>query len=162
MRRIFLAIFVFFCYTGFLSAEVGLGASFSCDISENCPKSAAFSVRSDEMPWCVFFKAGLNQNTVTLVIDNWFINERISDHTDYFVLWGISFGSTFDDGEKALFAASRLGAGLDFFFLRRRIEFFGQCVWEPFYGIEKDPGSDWKPFITLLNFPCSVGLRGWL
>ena len=160
MKRKFLLIPVFFCLCTFSFAKAGLGGAFSYNVSTAPISFASFTARSDESPWCVFFNAGLKKKCVTSFVDNWFINERISNHVDYYVLWGLSFGARFDDDEYFLATGSRLGAGLDFFFLERRLEFFAQAVYEPYYGARKTDES-WKPFIRPVNFPCSAGLRLW-
>ncbi len=97
---------------------------------------------------------------MTLSLDNWFINERITGNLDYYVLWGLGFGVTFQDDLQILAAGSRLGAGFDLFFMERRLEFFAQAVCEPYYGAKKKDRG-WKAFITPVNFPCTAGIRLW-
>ena len=160
MRRKFLLIPFFFSLSLFVFSETGLGGAFSYNVSTHPVSSASFTARSDDSPWCIFFNAGIEKKFVTAFLDNWFINERISEHAEYYVLWGLSFGAEFDDDEDILAAGSRLGAGLDFFFFDRKIEVFAQTVFEPYYGARKTEAS-WKPFIRLVNFPCSAGLRLW-
>ena len=159
--KFFFLFISFFFLPGISFASAGLGTSFSYSFSTTPQISASFSARSDTSPWSVFFNSHLNEKTISLFLDDWFINERISEHIDYFVLWGMSYGATFED-EKTIFSMGcRFGAGLDFFFLRRRIEFFTQSVWNPYFGIKKEDG-DFAPLFRPVNFPCSVGIRGWL
>ena len=107
-----------------------------------------------------FFNSHLGENTVTLFLDDWFINERLCEHADYFVLWGMSYGATFEEDEIIFAMGSRFGAGLDFFLLSRRLEIFGQAVWNPYFGFKKEDG-DYSPLFRPVNFPCSAGLRLW-
>ena len=159
LKSFFLLIFFSSCLAA--SAEAGIGAAVSYSPSTMPTSFVSFTARSDVSPWCVFLNGHLEKKTVSIFVDDWFINERISEHVDYFVLWGISLGATFDDGKRMVATGSRLGAGLDFFFLGRKVEFFTQAVFEPYYGIKKNRGENWKPFIRPLNFPCSAGIRAW-
>ena len=120
----------------------------------------SFSARSDTSPWSVFFNAHLKENAVTLFLDDWFINERLGEHADYFVLWGMSYGSVFEEDETILAMGSRFGAGLDFFLMDRRLEIFAQTVWNPYFGVRKEDG-DFSPLFRPVNFPCTAGLRLW-
>lgn len=160
MRRklVFLILSFFCCSLSF--AKAGLGASASYSVSTTPTYFASFTARSDISPWCVSMNAHLDKKSISFFLDNWFINERISSHLDYYVLWGVSFGAVFDeeDDEQRLATGSRLGAGLDFFFFNRQLEFFMQAVCDPYYGFKKD-GKTWKPFIRPLNFPCTAGIR---
>lgn len=156
-----LSLIIVFCSCFFLPADVGMGGSFSYSVSTTPTSFVSFSARSDESPWCVFLNAHLEKETVSLFVDNWFINERLGSHLDYYVLWGLGLGATFDDGKRMVASGSRLGAGLDFFFSDRRIEVFAQAVCEPYYGFRKGSSSGWRPFIRPLNFPCSAGIRLW-
>lgn len=158
-KSLFALFFLCACFGAF--SEAGVGGAFSYSPSTTPTSFVSFTARSDVSPWCVFLNGHLEKKTLSLFVDNWFINERISEHVDYYVLWGIGAGVTFDDGKRMIATGSRLGAGLDFFFLERRLEFFTQAVFEPYYGIKKNRDENWKPFIRPVNFPCSAGIRVW-
>ena len=156
----FVIALVFFCSASFAFSSAGIGASFSECFSTVPTGLVSFTARSDVSPWCVFFNAHREKTTVTAFVDNWFINEHLTDSVDYYLLWGLSVGATFDDDEQLLATGSRLGLGLDFFLLGRRLELFTQAVCEPYYGARKTDGR-WRPFIRPVNFPCSAGFRLW-
>ena len=159
MKKVFLAVLLFgFCSLSF--AHVGLGASFSYNASTSPSCAASFTARSDESPWVIFMNAHLDENTVSAFADNWFINERVAEHLDYFVLWGISAGFRFEKKSYDLGTGCRFGMGLDFFFFRRHLEIFTQAVWNPYFGFKKEDGK-YSPLIRPVNFPCTAGLRLW-
>ncbi|MCR4822134.1 MAG: hypothetical protein K5873_04580 [Treponema sp.] len=159
-KSITLAIFLFFlAFSSY--ARAGIGASFSYSISTDPHSFLSFSGRSDISPWSIFMNAHLTDNTISLFADNWFVNERLAEHVDYFVLWGMSFGATFEDDKKAFCTGARFGAGFDFFFFGRHLELFTQAVWNPYFGFKKEDG-DYGPVIKPVNFPCTAGLRIWL
>lgn len=143
-----------------LFAGAGLGVSASYCLSTQPDQCFSFSARSDTSPWSVFFNAHHVDNTITIFLDDWFINERISNHLDYYVLWGMSYGATFEEEEKIFAMGCRFGAGFDFFFLRRHVEMFLQAVWNPYFGIKKESG-DFSPLFCPVNFPATAGLRIW-
>ncbi|MBB5226170.1 hypothetical protein DYE50_10145 [Treponema ruminis] len=160
MKKFFLAFFIFAGFSSLSFARVGLGGAFSYSLSADSHEMVSFSARSDESPWCLFFNSQLKENTITLFLDDWFINERLARHLDYFVLWGMSYGATFE-ADKTVFAMGcRFGAGFDMFFFNRRLEFFGQAVWNPYFGASKEDGSCSLLFRPV-NFPCTAGLRLW-
>lgn len=151
--------FFFLCGAA-LFARAGLGGSFSYSASTTPQSFASFTARSDVSPWCVFFNTHLGESTVSVFADDWFVNERVAEHLDYYVLWGISAGARFDDGVRELATGARFGAGLDCFFLARHVEFFAQGVWNPYFGIKKS-GGDYSAIFRPVNFPCTAGLRVW-
>ncbi|MBR1722721.1 MAG: hypothetical protein IJ727_09620 [Treponema sp.] len=159
LKSIFALIGILFVPVS-LFADAWLGASFSYCLSTEPDECLSFSARSDISPLAVSFNAHLEDNTITLFLDDWFINERISDHLDYYVLWGMSYGATFEDEEKILAMGGRFGAGFDFFFLHRSIELFLQAVWNPYFGIKKKNG-DFSPLFYPVNFPGTAGFRIW-
>ena len=158
--KICLLALLFFLNMSAVFARAALGAAFSYSVSNYPHGAVSFSARSDTSPWSVFFNSHLGENTVTLFLDDWFINERLCEHADYFVLWGMSYGATFEEDEIIFAMGSRFGAGLDFFLLSRRLEIFGQTVWNPYFGFKKKDG-DYSPLFRPVNFPCSAGLRLW-
>ena len=160
MKKTFWLFLFFFGFCALSFARAGLGAAFSYNVSTVSCAEAAFSARSDESPWCVFFNSRLNQNSISLCLDDWFINERISEHADYFVLWGMSYGAVFESKETEFDMGCRFGAGGDFFFCKRRLELFAQLVWNPYFGIRKEDG-ELSPVFRPVNFPCSAGIRLW-
>ncbi|MBQ9207550.1 MAG: hypothetical protein IJ158_12685 [Treponema sp.] len=149
----------FFC-AAFSFARVGLGGAFSYSASTSPHEFVSFTARTDVSPWCVFFNAHFKDNTISVFADDWFINERIAEHLDYFVLWGISGGVRFEEERFELATGCRFGAGLDFFLLKRHVELFAQAVWNPYFGIKKS-GGDYSPLFRPVNFPCSAGIRIW-
>lgn len=158
LKSIFVFIFLSVSFSAF--ANVGFGGSFSYNVSTTPSEAVSFTVRSDKSPWGVFLNAHLKKNIFSVFVDDWFVNERIAEHADYFVLWGISGGCRVDDGIFEIATGSRFGAGLDFFFFKRHLEFFAQAVWNPYFGVKKEDGG-FSPIIRPLNFPCSAGLRIW-
>ncbi|MBR4599747.1 MAG: hypothetical protein IKO39_06845 [Treponema sp.] len=159
MKKVFLALMLLaFCPLVF--AHVGLGGSFTYNASTSPSCAASFTARSDESPWGIFMNAHLKENTVSIFADNWFVNERLAEHLDYFVLWGISLGTCFEKKSYDFGTGCRFGAGLDFFFFKRHLEFFAQAVWNPYFGVKKEDGK-WSPLIRPVNFPCTAGLRLW-
>ena len=158
--KIYAFIVFFFSITNFIFAKAGLGGSISYSASTTPTAFASFTARSDTSPWGIFFNAHFDENTLTVFADNWFVNERLAEHADYFVLWGISGGFRFEDDIQEFCTGARFGAGLDFFFLNRYLEFFGQAVWNPYFGIKKEK-SDYSAIFRPVNFPCSAGIRLW-
>lgn len=141
-------------------ARAGLGGAFSHAAATTPLELASFTARTDTSPWGVFFNVHFKSNTVSCFLDNWFVNERIAEHLDYFVLWGMSFGARFDEEATELATGSRFGAGLDFFFVQRHLELFIQSVWNPYFGVKKSDG-DYNMLVRPVNFPCSAGVRVW-
>ena len=117
----FLLIFVFVSLPLFAFSDVGLGGAFSYNLSTSPTSAVSFTARSDESPWCIFLNAHLKNNTITVFADDWFINERIATHLDYFVLWGISAGFSFNENFTDFGTGCRFGGGLDFFFFERHL-----------------------------------------
>ena len=160
MKSKILVLAFFFSGCSFSSARAGLGGSFSYGASTTPQMLASLSVRTDVSPWCVFLNAHLEDNVFSVFADDWFVSERVAEHLDYFVLWGISGGFRFDDGVFALATGCRFGAGLDFFFFGRHLEIFAQAVWNPYFGVRKSGGS-FSPVLRPVNFPCGAGIRVW-
>ena len=160
LKQKFLLCFILLFPAFFLSARTGLGGAFSYSLSTEPHTAASFSVRTDFSPWSLLANVHFNENTLSLFFDNWFVNERLAEHADYFLLWGMSFGSTFEENDAAICTGARFGAGFDFFFLNRRLETFVQAVWNPYLGLKKKDG-DYAPVLRPVNFPCSAGLRIW-
>lgn len=146
------------CFSSY--AKAGLGCSYTYNLSTKSRSMVSFTARTDKSPWCVSFNAFLQNNGMSLYLDNWFVNERLAEHLDYYVLWGMNFGAVFDDDNIQGFTGARFGAGLDFFLLKRHLEIFTQFVWNPYFGIDK---TDWNfsPIIRPVNFPCTAGIRIW-
>ena len=159
-RKFILAVFIFSFFLSFSFSNVGLGGSFSYVASTSPHMQVSFTAKSDHSPWTVFFNAHLKENTISVFADDWFINERIAEHLDYFVLWGISAGATFEDDKTIIATGCRFGAGLDFFFLKRSLEFFAQSVWNPYFGIKKK-NNDCSAVFKPITFPCTAGIRFW-
>ena len=151
---------LFFFSSAFSFARAGLGGAFSYSASTTPTSFASFTARSDVSPWCLFFNAHLDKKVLSVFADDWFVNERLSEHLDYFVLWGISGGIRFEDEKREFVTGCRFGAGLDFFFCERRLEFFAQAVWNPYFGVKKFQ-DDYSPLFRPINFPCSAGMRVW-
>ena len=149
---------LFFLSMSALFSHTGLGASFSYSASTSPYAAFSFTARSDLSPWCVFFNSHLGENTISVFADDWFINERISNHLDYFVFWGISGGFRFDDELSEISTGCRFGAGLDLFLLTRHLEFIAQSVWNPYFGVKKEDGN-YSPLFRPVNFPCTAGIR---
>ena len=158
--KIFLIAVLFSAVPAIVSSQAGMGAAFSYTASTSPESLVSFTARSDLSPWVFFMNAHLKENTLSLFADDWFINERISNHLDYFVLWGVSAGVRFDEDIFEVGTGCRFGAGLDFFFLKRRIEIFSQAVWNPYFAIKKEE-SDFSPVFCPANFPGTLGLRLW-
>lgn len=142
-------------------SNVGIGGSYTYNLSTSPSSSLSFTARSDESPWCIFLNAHIfDRNTISVFADDWFINERIASHLDYFVLWGISAGFSFDENYTDFGTGCRFGGGLDFFFFERHLEFFAQAAWNPYFAVKKEDDS-WSPLFRPVNFPFSAGLRLW-
>lgn len=158
-RRLFFSV-IFLCAFGAASADIGIGGGVMYAFAPNPFAAVSVSARSDTSPWCFFASIHSEKNEFSVYADNWFVNERIAEHIDFFVLWGISVGGRLDDELAELSTGARFGAGLDFFFLRRHAELFVQSAWNPYFGVRSDDG-DFEPIVSLLSFPCSTGLRLW-
>lgn len=157
--------FLFFSFSAMFSfasskSHAGIGSSLSYSLSTSQHSFVSFTARSDLSPWVVFFNAHFNQSVMTVFADNWFINESLSSQLDYFVFWGISGGIRFEDEKRELATGCRFGAGVDFFCLNRRLEFFAQTVWNPYFGVKKID-KDCSLIFRPVNFPCSAGIRMW-
>ncbi|WP_407427494.1 hypothetical protein [Treponema sp.] len=151
---------LFFFASVFSFADAGLGGSFSYSASTTPQSFISFTARSDISPWCFFLNAHLNENTVSVFADNWFVNERIAEHLDYYCLWGMSFLAAFEENRLICATGARFGFGLDFFIIKRHIEIFAQTVWNPYFGIKKQD-REYSPVIRPVNFPCTAGMRIW-
>ena len=160
MKKFLLAVVALFGICTLSFARVGLGGAFSYSLSTYPHAMVSFSARTDESPWCVSINSQLGKNTIMLFLDDWFINERLAEHLDYFVLWGMSYGATFEPCETVLAMGCRFGGGFDLFFMNRRIEIFGQSVWNPYFGAIKED-ERYSPLFRPVNFPCTAGLRLW-
>lgn len=160
LKRGLFSLLIFLVPT-FSFSDVGLGGSFSYGASTSPFMAASFTARSDLSPWSVFFNAHLEDNTISVFLDDWFVNERFAEHLDYYVLWGLSFGARFDDGKTEVFTGSRFGAGLDFFFFNRHFEIFTQGLWNPYLGVKKNSGEGAKFLFRPVNFPLTAGARIW-
>lgn len=170
-RKCFLAVFLFFALFNFpVFSHAGFGASASAVLSPDFPVLFSATFRSDKNPWSFFLNFGFEKednsfdlNKISFFADDWFISERISNHLDYFVLWGVSGGGLFDknDDDTNLYEIStgcRFGAGLDFLFFRRHFEIFLQAVWNPYFGVKIDDG-DAGAFLRPVSFPVTAGFR---
>lgn len=161
-------IFSFFSFQIFPNA--GLGASASAVLSPDFPVLVSANFRSDKNPWAFFLNFGFEKddgnfdlNKISFFADDWFISERISNHLDYFVLWGVSGGVLADknDDDTNLYEIStgcRFGAGLDFLFFKRHFEIFMQAVWNPYFGVKIDDGN-FGAFLRPVSFPVTAGMR---
>ena len=158
--KLILIILIIFAFPFSSFAKAGIGGAFSYSLSPSKDYFASFSARSDISPWAVFLNAHIPDSSISMFFDNWFINERIFEHLDFFVLWGMSFGATFEDNETAFATGARFGGGFDIFLFKRHLEFFAQTVWNPYFGIKKED-DDFAPLIRPLNFPFSIGARVW-
>ena len=158
LKKYILCAFLFAAFHSLSFANTGLGASFTYSASTFPDSAVSFTIKPDTSPWCVFFNGHLTDNVITVYADDWFINERIAEHLDYFVLWGISGGFCFDDDIFEAGTGCRFGAGLSSFFAARHIELFGQAVWNPFFAVRKESGS-YSQVFRPVNFPLTAGLR---
>ena len=158
--KIILLTLLFLTFPTITFANAGIGGAFSYNASPSSAFFASFTAKSDVSPWTVFFNANLDENTITIFLDDWFINERVAEHLDYFVFWGMSFGATFEENEISAGTGARFGAGLDFFFFKRHLELFVQAAWNPYFGI-KNEHWDYSAIIKPLTFPCTAGVRIW-
>mgnify|MGYP006916023033 FL=1 len=173
MKKFFLlCAFLLSASSVFSRTGFGLRGGFDCGSSSDTFVSA--SVRRDTSPWCVSIGAHFSNpvfssleptGTFTAAFDDYFVNERIQEHIDIYVLWGISAGFScgFDgSGEKdfSVGTGSRFGVGFDFFFFGRHLEFFSEAVWNPYLGVERE-GGDFSFMGKVDNFPCSLGFRIW-
>jgi len=176
-NRFLLPVFVLFIFVPVsVFAKVGVGGQFGFDLGRKPDSFASLSIRSDVSPWCVSLNAHFSNpiydefalsDTFTFSADDYFVNERLCQNVEFYVLWGISagfyvdFGAADSDSKDFSFGTgSRFGGGLDFFFFHRHLELFLQAVWNPYLGIKKDDGE--FGFLGKLdNFPCSVGIRFW-
>lgn len=167
---IFLFVFSFFAYS-----RSGFGGQMGFDFSTKTDTFFSATFKTDTSPLCISLNAHFtnpiynelkSSNTFTFSLDDWFVNERLAEHLDFYILWGISGGFFYDfncdSSEKdfLLGTGSRFGFGLDFFFFNRHLEFFTQAVWNPFIALgktESDFDVDFRP----INFPCSIGMRIW-
>ncbi|MBP5284394.1 MAG: hypothetical protein J6Y93_07015, partial [Treponema sp.] len=122
--------------------------------------AASFTVRSDVSPWCVYFNSHIGNNTISVFADDWFVNERLSEHCDYYVLWGVSGSCSFEEDCLEVTTGCRFGSGLDFFVFKRQLEFFAQAVWNPYFGVKKESGT-YSPVFVPANLPLTTGLRVW-
>ena len=159
MKKFFLlCAFLLSASSVFSRTGFGLQGGFDCGSSSDNFVSA--SVRRDPSPWCVSIGAHFSNpvfssleptGTFTAAFDDYFVNERIMEHIDMYVLWGISAGFSCDfDGS----------VGFDFFFFGRHLEFFSEAVWNPYLGVERE-GGDFSFMGKVDNFPCSLGFRIW-
>ena len=159
-RKILFLCSLFFFSLATSFARAGIGASFTLDLSLNPAPLVSLTAKTDTSPWTFFFNVHPLSNTLTFFADNWFINERMAEHLEYYVFWGPSGGFTFDDGSFNMAMGARIGAGLDFFFFRRHLELFTQTAWNPYFGLQYEDGS-YGPLIHVLSFPITAGLRLW-
>ena len=165
--KILLSLFILFPTTVF--ADLGLGVGVGMDISSSPDTFVSASFRTDTNPWCISVSAHFNdkfasfKNAWSFSADNWFVYNSLEKNIDYFCLWGFSGGieKDFSSGDDFSFAfGSRLGAGLDFFFLDRRTEFFAQFVWDLRIGLERE-NDEFNMLFAPDNFPISAGIRVW-
>ena len=173
MKRFFVvSFFLLASALAFPRAGFGVHGGFDCGRDSDSFVSASF--RRDTSPWVFSLDAHFSNplfsdlkfaDTFTFVADDYFVNERVSEHMDVYVLWGSSAGfySDFSAGSGRDFSVgtgSRFGVGFDFFFLNRHLEFFSQAVWNPYLGVKREDG-DFNFLGKIDNFPCSVGFRFW-
>lgn len=159
LRKILLIFVFLFSLSLYSYSNTGIGAAFSFQPSLSHPVFS-FSARSDLYPWSSFLNVSLEDNSVSSYADNWFINERMSDCLDYYVLWGVSGRLCVDEKKTECTTGARLGAGLDFFFFDRKLELFSQFSWNPDFGVKKEDGK--SSFVYhILSFPCTLGIRSW-
>ncbi|MBQ0050841.1 MAG: hypothetical protein KBT11_02120 [Treponema sp.] len=146
-------------YGGF--CRTGIGGAYTYNLSTTPTDCVSATFRQDTQPWSVLTNAHLDCNKFSVFVDNWFINERIAEHLDYFVLWGISGEFLKNDEKMEISTGARAGIGLDFFFFRRHLEIFTQFVWNPYYGIKLNEDNEISPLFRPASFPCTAGLRLW-
>ena len=161
MKVICAVLFLFVQTVVFAFAGSGLGVQGGYDFSSKPAWFVSVTGRSDFYPWVVSMNAYPQKNMISVFADDYFINERLSRHIDYYLFWGISAGFLSDDGLIEASTGCRFGAGADFFLFSRRMNFFCKAAWNPYFGTKKYDGS-WGPLVRPLSFPCSAGFRIWL
>lgn len=177
-RKLFLVFFVlaFFFISQSAFSNAGFGGQFGFDSGRNSDSFASLSFRTDVSPWCVSMNVHFTNpiadefafsDTFSLAVDDYFVNERICNNVEFYILWGISAGFSFDFGadessskDFSVGTGSRFGGGIDFFFFNRHLELFLQAVWNPYLGLKRE--NDEFGFLGKIdNFPCSLGFRIW-
>lgn len=167
---LFFVFFILFLVPKAFS-HIGFGVSPALVLADDFPVLFSATFRSDKNPWVFFLNLENDFESsdktdikkISFFADDWFISERISEHLDYFVLWGVSGGVLYDknDGGKNLYEVStgcRFGAGLDFLFFKRHFEIFTQAAWNPYFGVKIDDG-DLSAFLRPACFPLTCGIR---
>ena len=139
----------------------GVGGGFCFSAAPNEFASASF--RADTSPWC--FGVSVHSNgAFSVSADNWVIHKKLSDTISWFALWGLSLefrrGFSEDAADFEAAFGSRAGAGMDFFFLERRLELSSHIVWDMQAGVERTDG-DLSFLFRPAHFPCSLSLRLW-
>lgn len=162
----FLPLYILFNFKIF--SNTGIGASSSLVLTEDFPLLFSFTARSDKNPWSAFINLELDDDAsfykLSFFADDWFISERLSNHIDYYVLWGVSGGFLYDENSLddtklvEISTGCRFGGGLDFFLFKRKLELFAQAVWNPYFGI-KVRDKEASPFLRPVCFPCTAGIR---
>jgi len=159
-KRLLLTTIFLFCFCAFSFAKTGLGGSFSYSAATTPQAFASVTARNDVSPWSFFLNAHFKENAISFFADDWFVNERVAEYFDYFVLWGASGYCRFEKNVFEVATGCRFGAGLDFFFIKRHLEFFAQAVWNPYFGLQKSD-NEYSPLFRPVNFPCTAGARLW-
>lgn len=171
MKRKFLMIFLSFLCT-FSYASLGIGTHAGVNFSTDQDTFVSLTIKPDTSPWCSNINAHFSEvykekfeykNTITFALDNWFINENLTDHLEYYILWGVSAGmylKSMDEFAYSIGTGCRFGLGVELLCINRHLELFLQGVWNPYVGV-KLVDNNLEAMFVPVNFPCSFGFRIW-
>lgn len=146
-----------------LHAKTGLGIQGGIRFTPSPEGCFGITGRSESSPWGVEISYDFREESINLVLDNWWIYKRIDSNLNWFALWGLSFGGRLKN-EAYLDTGSRVGIGLNAFcFESRCLELYAQAAWNPTVGIDFDrDGKKYSVRVTPACFPVNAGIRFWL
>lgn len=166
MKLKIVALVIFLTIPCNVFARFGFGVQQGFSLSREPESFISLSGRSDEYPWGFAMSFNFEpdfskfKGAYQIYGDNWFVNKKIAEHLDYFLIWGFSTRFRKDCDNFEFTFGGRSGGGLDFYLAERHFEFFIQTVWNPNFGI-KGEGDGIAPSFYLLNFPSECGIRIW-